>query len=136
MPLLRVGTHDIGDYGPQWLEQTILKAAVDAGHEKWWFAHDLTRSVFIYLKERFQKNIITLSELRDKVGAVLVSIGFEDIASKLAINPPPWRLSLADTARQAGNGFELAFYRILDQKIDECAQLGVTELKLSGLRSA
>ena len=44
MPLLRVGAKEVTHYEKEWLEEAISRAALEAGHEKWWFAEDVAKS--------------------------------------------------------------------------------------------
>ena len=45
LPLLRVGRYELTTYGPEWVEDSIKDAARRAGHNEWWLACDITRSL-------------------------------------------------------------------------------------------
>lgn len=134
MPLLQVGTHQVAHYEKEWLQETIKRAAHEAGHEKWWFAEDVAKGVIIYLQKRFQYNTITLGELFDKVGRTLTTIGFSDVADKLQPTPPLLRLSLLDVARESGGGFELLFYELLRTKLRELFTLDAERVHCCDLK--
>jgi hypothetical protein len=136
MPLLRVGQHDVAHYEAGWLEDVIRRAAEAAGHRQWWPAADVARGVLQFLRDRFQKNIITLHDLFGKIGHTLKGIGFPDIADRMHVEPPPMELSLLDVARAAECGFELLFFRRLADELRELRDLGATRLHCAQIRPA
>jgi hypothetical protein len=136
LPLLRIGACDRSDYDPDWLEEQIRAAATSAGHERWWFAEDMARSVFVYLEDRFQDQVITLQQLSLKVKGVLEHLGFRDIAGELAIKPPPWTIDLAALALRAGAGYELLFYKTLETELRLGIESKAELMSITGLRAA
>ena len=136
MPLLRVGAKEITHYEKKWLEEAIVRAAREAGHDKWWFAEDIAQGMIIYLQKHFPRNIITLQEIFDKIAKTLTTIGFTDIADKLVPTPPPLRISLIDIAREADSGYELSFFNLLDDKLSEVQGLGAEQIECAALRDA
>ncbi len=136
LPLIRVGERDVAHYEACWLEETLRRAAQEAGHESWWPAPDVVRGVFEFLRDRFQKNVITVHDLFQKIEHTLRSIGFSDIAGKLKAEPPPVELNLFDVAREAGDAFELAFYRRLGLEVEALSDAGVTRLRCVQLGDA
>ena len=131
LPLLRVGRYQTTTYGQDWLEENIRDAARAAGQADWWFTPDIVRSLMIYLRERFPGSTITLDELTGKIRAILEKIGFTDIGDRVALTPPALSLSLDDLAREAGEGFELRFFQLLDARLQELADLGAPEIALT-----
>ena len=98
MPLLMIGSKEVVHYEQDWLAEAISRAALEAGHEKWWFAEDVAKGMVIYLQKRFRGTSITLEELFDKIGKTLTTIGFEDVADKLVPTPPPLRITKMPSA--------------------------------------
>ncbi|MEM7144050.1 MAG: hypothetical protein AAF591_02875 [Verrucomicrobiota bacterium] len=136
MPLLQVGSLEVAEYEKEWLQETIVRAAEQAGHEKWWFAEDVAKSVIIYLQKRFNHNTITLNELFDKVSRTLSKFGFADVANALTPTPPLLRISLAEIARESGPGFELFFFQSLGSKLDELFALDADRIHCADLKRA
>lgn len=136
LPLLRYGTHEVVQYESRWLTDSIMAAAQKAGHEDWWFAHDISRAVIEYLRERFPSTFITIDQLYDKIARVLDHMGWTDIAAKLDRKPPPLKISLVEMAEVASDGFELEFFRILTRRLQDVSQTGCQQVLLFGLRDA
>ena len=131
LPLLRVGRYEVTTYGQDWLEENIRDAARAAGQADWWFTPDIVRSLMIYLRERFPGSTITLDELTAKIRGILEKIGFTEIGDRVALTPPALSLSLDDLAREAGEGFELRFFQLLDARLQELADLGAPAVSLT-----
>ena len=49
--------------------------------------------------------------------SALQAIGYAEIALRLDAVVPPFELSLSDLAEEAGPGYELAFFRLLKERI-------------------
>lgn len=60
LPLLRVGRFELTAFEPEWLEESIKDAARKAGHDEWWFACDITRSLILFLRNKFAGTVVTL----------------------------------------------------------------------------
>ncbi len=131
LPLLRVGRYATASYGKDWLEESIREAARAAGEVDWWFTPDIVRSLMIYLRERFPGSTITLEELGGKIRGILERIGFEEIGARVALTPPTVSLSLDEMAREAGEGFELRFFQLLDARLEELTGLGASAIALT-----
>jgi len=130
LPLLRVGRYDLISYEPAWLEESIKDAAKQAGHNEWWFASDITKSLMLFLRNRFEGTVITLAEMNQRIRQVLAKIGFEDISERIKLVPPLLNLSLYDLAVEA-DGFELRFFQLLERRIAELVELGARQISLS-----
>ncbi len=137
LPLLQIDDRRIAGYSPEWLEQSIQKAAAQAGHEKWWFASDIVKSLFLYLRERFEATVITVNELFGKLRATLEILGFQDIAARLVDQTPPLRVSLTELAQKASVGaYELDFFKALAQVLGDASKEEGSEVHAEGLRDA
>lgn len=135
MPLLRVGEHEISHYEAHWLEGVLRQAAREAGHEGWWPASDIAKGVLQFLQERFDRNIITLHELFQKIGQTLRSIGFPEVASRVKEEPPPMELSLRDLLHDC-EGLEMLFFTRMTQELRGLRDAGATRLEMTHLREA
>ena len=136
LPLLTYGPHQVVHYESRWLKDSIIAAAAKAGHDDWWFAADIARAVIEYLRARFSAATITVDELYDKIDRVLKHMGWDDIAAALVASPPPLRLSLIELAEEAGEGYEMAFFRLLEGRLQGAAETGCEQIHLFGLRPA
>jgi len=134
LPLLRFQSFEVVQYDARWLEDSIVAAAERAGHEDWWIAADIAKGIIEYLRLRYPRNTITVEELYAKIGKALEVLGWDDIAAKLQVEPPPLRISLAEIAQEAGDGFELAFFRILRERLAETCVTGSQQVQCYGLK--
>ena len=65
---------------------------------------------------------------------MLERIGCDAIARTLPLISPPVTLSLTRAAKEAGNGFELAFFNKIHDEIEDLRIHGVEELHFTGTR--
>lgn len=133
LPLLRVGRYDLTACEPAWVEESIKDAAREAGHGEWWFACDITRSLMLFLRNKFAGSFITLEELNRRIRLILEKIGFEDISEHVHLSPPLVQISLQDLAVEAG-GFELRFFQLLEDRLTELLHLGARRITFSQTR--
>lgn len=130
LPLLRVGRYELVTYGAEWVEESIKDAAREAGHDEWWFACDITRSLMLFLRNKYAGTAITLEDMNRRIQQILSKIGFKDIGDRVQLSPPQLNLSLHDLALEA-DGFELRFFQLLDERLAELVQLGARHIALS-----
>lgn len=133
LPLLRVGRYELTAFEPAWVEESIKSAAREAGHDEWWFACDITRSLMLYLRHRYPGSAITLEEMNRRIRQLLSKVGFKDIGERLRLAPPLLQVSLHDLAIEA-EGFELRFFQLLDERLAELMHLGARRISLSHAR--
>ncbi len=112
-PLVRFDDGSVMNYDRAWLASSVARAAESAGYKKWWLANHVTESVSSFLQQDFDENVVTIGRLEKAVQSVLQVIGYSDVARCFQTLPPPVRASLADLARRAGHGYELAFFSLL-----------------------
>ena len=134
LPLLRFGNFEVVQYDARWLEDSIMAAAERAGHADWWIASDIAKGIIEYLRQRYPANTITVDELYEKISRALGVLGWEDVAAELQVGPPPLRISLAEIAKEAGDGFELAFFRLLRERLAETCVTGAQQVQCYGLK--
>ncbi|MDD5200804.1 MAG: hypothetical protein PHC88_13485 [Terrimicrobiaceae bacterium] len=117
IPLVRFDDGSIMDFESRWLSEGLARAASRAGYQKWWLAEHVTETVVTYLRNDFDGSVVALPQLCTTVQSVLQVIGYADVATHFEPLPPPVRLSLATLAQEAGAGYELLFFRLLQNQL-------------------
>jgi len=95
----------------------------------------VTESIAFYLRLRTDENVVAFSQLSQTVRYVLKVIGYKEIVPHFAPSPPPISISLLDIAYEAGMGYELAFFDLLEKRINTLVETGVDDLQLCSLQS-
>jgi hypothetical protein len=134
-PYLRTDSGQLFEFNRDWLHAAITRAADEAGYPSWWLTDHLTESIAFYLHLRNDENVVALSQLWQTVRYVLGVIGYKEIVPHFAPAPPPISISLLDIAHQAGTGYELAFFDLLEKRIDTLIEARVDNLQLCSLQS-
>ena len=94
----------------------------------------MTESIAFYLHLRNDENVVAFSQLSQTVRDVLEAIGYKEICRHFTPGPPPISISLVDVAYCAGAGYELAFFGLLEKRIDALIEAGADNLRLSSLQ--
>jgi hypothetical protein len=133
MPLVKLpdGGNTIFDKG--WITSSIRNAAEQAGYNRWWLAEHIAESVSVYLKRDFIANSVEIPNLQSAVLGVLQSLGFNEVAEHFHLPDPPVRLSLTELAREAGEGYELAFFGLLGDRLQSAAGSHAARLEIQDL---
>jgi hypothetical protein len=134
-PYLRTDSGQLFEFNRDWLHAAITRAADEAGYPRWWLTDHVTESIAFYLRLRNDENVVAFSQLSRTVRYVLKVIGYKEIIPHFAPSPPPISLSLFDIAQQAGSGYELAFFDLLEKRIDMLIETGVNHLQLCSLQA-
>jgi hypothetical protein len=134
-PYLRADSGQLFEFDRNWLHAAITRAADDAGYPSWWLTEHVTESIAFYLHLRNHESVIALSQLSQTVRYVLKAIGYKEIVPHFAPAPPPISISLLDIAHRAGAGYELAFFGLLEKRINTLIETGVDNLHLCSLHS-
>jgi len=134
-PYLRTDSGQLFEFNRDWLHAAITRAADEAGYPSWWLTDHVTESIAFYLRLRNDENVVAFSQLSQTVRYVLKVIGYKEIIPHFAPSPPPICVSLADIALEAGAGYELAFFDLLEKRIDALVATGVDNLQLCSLQS-
>jgi hypothetical protein len=134
LPVVRLDDGNIMDFECRWLSEGLTRAAQRAGYQKWWLAEHVTETVAAYLRNDFDSPAVSLPQLRSAVQSVLQVIGYADVATHFEPLPPPVRLSLADLAREAGDGFELFFFQLLQGHLRHIADSPSMRVELFDLQ--
>ncbi len=135
LPLLRQYEYEDSQIRHDWLCFCLCRAAEKAGYSHWWLAEHVAASVMCYLSTTYEKNVISLKQLRDIVLSVLQAIGYAEVALSLDTLHPPFELSLSELAKEAGPGYELAFFRLLKERIQPAFSHRASNLDIYGLQS-
>jgi hypothetical protein len=135
LPLLRKRDDETTLLRKDWLCGCVLRAADKTGYAQWWLAEHVTDSVLCYLSTAYEHNTVTLDEMEQFVRSVLQSIGYAEIALCFEAFEPPYELSLEEIAKEAGSGFELAFFQLLKERIQPAFSAPLTSIHLYGLQS-
>ena len=115
-----------------WLAESIEHAAAAAGHPRWHLAPEVARAIAVYLENDWIAPSLSLDHLQQMVRRSLEGIGFEDIARNSLIVPP--RVSISLTELALVTRMELAFYRLLRERLSDALDVQVGGVKLEGLR--
>jgi hypothetical protein len=135
LPLLRQAGDEHSAIRRDWLYFCLRRAAEKSGYDSWWLAEHVTASVMCYLGITYQKNVITTKQLRDVVLSVLQVIGYAEVALHFQTLDLPFELSLSELAQEAGPGYELAFFRLLKERIQPALSNQASNLDFYGLQS-
>jgi len=133
-PVLQVGRQQVTGYGTGWIRDGIIRGAKAASRDDFPFIDDLLKGILHYLENKCSLRVLTIEELHTRVRRMLERIGCEAIAQKLPLTAPPITISLYRAAREAGNGFELAFFNQLQSEIEDLKTHGVAELHFTDIR--
>src|SRR6266480_1358610 len=134
-PYLRTNSGQLFEFSRDWLHAAITRAADEAGYPSWWLTDHVTESIAFYLRLRNDENVVAFSQLSQTVRYVLKVIGYKEIVPHFAPSPPPITISLLDIAHEAGTGYELAFFDLLEKRINMLVETGVDDLQLCSLQS-
>ena len=133
-PYLRCDSGQLFEFDRNWLHAAINRAADQAGYPSWWLTEHVTESIAFYLHLRTDENVVAFKQLQETVQYVLKAIGYKEIIPYFAPAPPPISISLVDIAHQAGSGYELAFFDLLEKRLNSLIETGVDNLQLCSLQ--
>jgi hypothetical protein len=134
LPLLRHSQGEFCAIRQDWLCLCLYRAADKAGYSRWWLAEHVAASVASFLSRTFERNVITETELRETVLAAVQAIGYAEVALRLDTMIPPFELSLSEIAEEAGLGYELAFFRLLEERIRPALSDRAGTVSINGLQ--
>src|SRR5215468_9820796 len=117
-PYLRTDSGQLFEFNRDWLHAAITRAADEAGYPSWWLTDHVTESIAFYLRLRNDENVVAFSQLSQTVRYVLKVIGYKEICRHFTPAPPPISIPLIDLAREAGAAYELAFFDLLEKRIN------------------
>ena len=135
-PVLKIGRHHVALYGSDWLSDALRRAAHAAEHDDFPFIDEIRDGIFHYLETKCPLRLLPVSDLVKRVRRMLMEIGCTPIAERLEPFAPPVTISLIEAAREADNGFELAFFESLRAEIRGLRDEGASEIRFTGIREA
>src|SRR5436305_1509007 len=133
-PYLRTESGQLFEFNRDWLHAAITRAADKAGYPSWWLTDHVTESIAFYLRLRNDESVVAFTQLQETVQYVLKAIGYKEIIPYFTPAPPPISISLIDIAHAAGSGYELAFFDLLEKRINGLIETGVDNLQLCSLQ--
>src|SRR5437763_488781 len=133
-PYLRAESGQLFEFDRDWLHAAINRAADQAGYPSWWLTEHVTESIAFYLHLRNDESVVAFSQLSQTVRYVLKAIGYKEIVPFFEPAPPPISISLLDIAYHAGAGYELAFFDLLEKRINNLIEIGADNLQLCSLQ--
>jgi hypothetical protein len=134
-PYLRCDSGQLFEFNRDWLHAAITEAATRAGYPSWWLTDHVTESIAFYLRLRTDESVVAFSQLSQTVRYVLKVIGYKEIIPHFKPGPPPISISLVDLAQEAGTGYELAFFDLLEKRIAALLEAGIDTLDLCSLQA-
>ncbi|HET6406559.1 MAG TPA: hypothetical protein VFG14_01665 [Chthoniobacteraceae bacterium] len=135
LPFIRLGNGEVVPFEADWLAQSLSGAARKAGLNKWWLASHVTASVTEYLRTDNEAPVIEAERLEQAVRSVLQCIGYAEVSQHFQVGQPLLNISLIELARQAGTGYELAFFELLARRLAEAFASRTPHFRLIGLHS-
>jgi len=133
-PYLRTESGQLFEFNRDWLHAAITRAADEAGYPSWWLTEHVTESIAFYLHLRNDESVVAFNQLSQTVRYVLKAIGYKEIVPFFVPAPPPISISLLDIAHHAGAGYELAFFDLLEKRINSLIEIGTDNLQLCSLQ--
>ncbi|HME89575.1 MAG TPA: hypothetical protein VKE30_10235 [Chthoniobacterales bacterium] len=134
-PYLRCDSGQLFEFDRDWLHAAINRAADQAGYPSWWLTDHVTESIAFYLHLRNDENVVAFKQLQETVQYVLSAIGYKEIIPFFTPAPPPISVSLVEIAHEAGSGYELAFFDLLEKRLNALIETGVDNLQLYSLQA-
>jgi hypothetical protein len=113
LPVIQLASGQVVAFEREWLVRSLVQAAARAGYAKWWLADHVALSVTEYLRDQETVNVLPVERLTEAVRSVLQVIGYGEIAQHFTPAPQRVQVSLVELAREAGTGYELAFFERL-----------------------
>ncbi len=132
-PLITLPDGKNTSFDKHWITTSLRHAAKHVGYEHWWLAEHIAESVSVYLKRDCEENSVPVVNLQEAVLEVLESLGFHNVAEHFRLPNPPLHLSLADLVREAGDGYELAFFGLLSNRLQSVTISHVARLEIRDL---
>lgn len=125
LPVIQLASGQAIAFERDWLVRSLAQAAARAGYAKWWLATHVAESVTEFLREQRDLNVLPVERLTAAVQSVLQVIGYGEIGRHFTPAPARVQVSLVELAREAGTGYELAFFEMLGRRLQElCREPG------------
>ena len=135
LPLVRLGNGDTVAFARDWLLRSLTRAALKAGYAQWWLAEHVAESVTEYLRSQREVNVLPVERLTHAVQSVLQVIGYAEVGRHFSAGRPVIQVSLVELAREAGTGYELAFFEMLGRRIQRLVEEENCHFEFIGLEA-
>jgi hypothetical protein len=136
LPVLQIGRHQVTGYGTGWIDESLLRAASASNRADFPFVDDIRNGILHYLEHKCPWRVLAIEDLFQRMQRMLRRIGCDAIAEHLQPLSPPLTVSLARAAREAGNGFELGFFKALQEEMDDLQGRGGEEFCFTEIRES
>ena len=133
LPVIQLASGQAVAFERDWLVRSLAQAAARAGYAKWWLAGHVAESVTEFLRDQTELNVLPVERLTAAVRSVLQVIGYGEIGQHFTPVPPRVQVSLVELAREAGSGYELAFFEMLGRRLRELCRDPGAYFELRGL---
>jgi hypothetical protein len=133
MPMVKLPDGRSTLFEKEWIIRSLRDAADRTGQRDWWLSGHIAESVTLYLRRDFEANCVTVDSLEKAVHEVLGTLGFPEIATAFRLPAPPVHLSLTELAREAGEGYELAFFGLLGDRLQRVTGSHAARLEIHDL---
>lgn len=133
LPLVSMPDGRSVSFDKSWIIRALQRAAELHGHDRWPASFALADAIVTYLQQDLEKTRVTLVDLKEMILSLLTSLHYHEIAASFSLPDPPTTLSLLDLAAEAGNGYELVFFQLLQQRLQKMAQSKSLTLKIADL---
>lgn len=133
LPLIKISPDNLAACDADWLRRNLREAAARTEVPEW-FADDVVSGVITFLRNHYEGSTITVDSLYERIRETLENLGLKDLAEELTPAAPPMRICLTDLARKAGDGYELAFFQLLEQRFLSATSNGVEHVYFYDLR--
>ncbi len=135
-PVLQIGRHQVCCYQSDWLVAALERASVAAGIHPFPCLEEIGTGVFEYLESQCPLRLLPVDQLHERVRRMLEEIGCASMARHFEPCAPPVTVSLLDAARQAGPGFDLAFFESIRSEVTELRRFGAASIRFIHHREA
>ncbi len=132
-PALQVGNQQVAGYDASWIDEALARAAVASNRQDFPFIDEIRDGIIHYLENRCPLRVFALEDLFERMRSMLRKIGCHAIADHLTPLAPPVTVSLVGAAREAGNGYELGFFKLLSKEIDTLKLAGAEAIHFRDL---
>lgn len=136
LPLITMANGHAVAFDRDWLARALNLAAHRCGYAKWWLAPHVAESVHVWLKTLTGQTVLPVCHLTRAVRSALQVIGYAEIGERFEAAAPFSRISLVEIALQAGDCFELGFFRALGKRLQDVLDLGGSYCELHGLEAS
>ncbi len=133
LPLIVMRDRRAMAFDREWLTRVLAVSAHRAGHADWSLAPHVAESVQEWMGTLHDYTTMPVESFTRAVREALKAIGFAEIGACFEAAAPFARISLVEIARQAGNGFELAFFNALESQLREVVRTGGSYCELHSL---